>query len=173
MNCPSVYLQSKYGRMTRFLSEQNCSNRRKFAHTKEKLLTKIRFAQSKNLLKKFAHSRNLLTEFARSIEKLHRMKNLAGSDGSTRWLNVLHQANRSTAGAHHSTVSVVTAGTCWAGPSCYVIGRVQLYSRTWVLRVHTRRFRNICFRTNFSFAITAFSKTFLFFWVPQRWQAST
>ena len=48
------------------------------------------------------------------------MKNLAGSDGWTRWLNVSHQANRSTAGAHHSTVSVVTAGTCWwAGPSVY------------------------------------------------------
>jgi hypothetical protein len=88
-----------------------------FAHSKEKLLTKIKFAPSKNLLKKFAHSRNLLTEFARSIEKLLTMKNLAGSDGSTRWLNVSYQANRNTAGAHHSTVSVVTAGTCWAGPS--------------------------------------------------------
>jgi hypothetical protein len=80
---------------------------------------KIKFAQSKNLLKKFAHSRNLLTEFARSTEKLLMMKNLAASDGSTQWLNVSNQANRSTAGAHHSTVSVVTAGTCWAGPSRY------------------------------------------------------
>jgi hypothetical protein len=52
------------------------------------------------LLKKFAHSRNLLTGFARSIEKLLTMKNLAGSDGSTRLLNVSHQANWSTAGAH-------------------------------------------------------------------------
>jgi hypothetical protein len=52
------------------------------------------------LLKKFAHSRNFLTEFARSIEKLLTVKNLAGLDGSTRWLNVSHQANRSTAGAH-------------------------------------------------------------------------
>jgi hypothetical protein len=52
------------------------------------------------LLKKIAHSRNLLTEFARSIEKLLTMKNLAGSDGSTRLLNVSHQANRSMAGAH-------------------------------------------------------------------------
>ncbi len=69
----------------------------------------------------FAHGRNLLTEFARSIEKLLTMKNLAGSDGSTRWLNVSHQANRSTAGAHRSTVSVVTAGTCWAGPSRRVL----------------------------------------------------
>jgi hypothetical protein len=76
---------------------------------REKLLTKIKFAPSKNLLKKFAHSRNLLTEFARSIEKLLTMKNLAGSDGSIRWLSVSHQANRSTAGAHHSTVSVITA----------------------------------------------------------------
>ncbi len=50
------------------------------------------------------------------------MKNLAGSDGSTRWLNVSYQANRSTAGAHHSTVSVVTAGTCWAGPSWLCTG---------------------------------------------------
>ncbi len=100
-----------------FYLHTNCSKRIKFAHSKEKLLTKIKFAPSKNLLKKFAHSRNLLTEFARSIEKLLTMKNLAGSDGSTRWLNVSYQANRSTAGAHHSTVSVVTAGTCWAGPS--------------------------------------------------------
>ncbi len=69
------------------------------------------------MLKKFAHSRILLTEFARSIEKLLTTENLAGSDGATRLLNVLHQANRSTAGAHHSTVSVVTAGTSWAGPS--------------------------------------------------------
>jgi hypothetical protein len=37
---------------------------------------KIKFAQSKNLLKKFAHSRNLLTEFARSIEKLLTRKTL-------------------------------------------------------------------------------------------------
>jgi hypothetical protein len=65
---------------------------------------KIRFAKSKNLLKKFSHSKNLLKEFARSIEKLLTMKNLAGSDGSTRWLNVSHQANRRTAGARHSTV---------------------------------------------------------------------
>ncbi len=101
-------------------------------------------APSKNLLKIFAHSRNLLTEFARSIEKLLTMKNLAGSDGSTRWLNVSYQANRSTAGAHHSTVSVVTAGTCWAGPSravlggpivlfivpgMYLVGRVPTYYR--------------------------------------------
>ena len=100
-----------------FYLHTNCSKRRKFAHSKEKLLTKIKFAQSKNLLKKFAHSRNLLTEFACSTEKLLTMINLAGSDGSTRWLNVSHQANRSTAGAHHSTVSVITAGTCWAGPS--------------------------------------------------------
>jgi hypothetical protein len=100
-----------------FYLHTNCSNQRKFAHSKEKLLTKIKFAQSKNLLKKFALSRNLLTEFARSIEKLLTMKNLAGSDGSTRLLNVSHQANRSTAGAHHSTVFVVTAGTSWAGPS--------------------------------------------------------
>jgi hypothetical protein len=117
MNCPSVYLQSKYGRMTRFLSTHKLLKLKKFAHSKEKLLTKIIFAQSKNLLKKFTHSRNLLTEFARSIEKLLTMKNLAGSDGSTRWLNVSHQANWSTAGAHHSTVSVITAGTCWTGPS--------------------------------------------------------
>jgi hypothetical protein len=74
---------------------------------------KIKFAQSKNLLKKFAHSRNLLTEFACSIEKLLTMKNLGGSDGSTRWLNVSHQANRSTAGVHHSTDSVKTAETYW------------------------------------------------------------
>jgi hypothetical protein len=102
-----------------FYLHPNCSKRRKFAHSKEKLLTKIKFAQSKNLLKKIAHGRNLLTEFARSIEKLLTIKNLAGSGGSTRWLNVSHQANRSTADAHHSTVSVVTAGTCWAGPSRY------------------------------------------------------
>jgi hypothetical protein len=57
-------------------------------------------------------------KFAHSIEKLLTMKNLAGSDGSTRWLNVSYQANRSTAGVHHSTVLVVTAGMCWAGPSC-------------------------------------------------------
>jgi hypothetical protein len=95
-----------------FYLKTNCSKGRKFAHSKEKLLTKIKFAPSKNLLKKFAHSRNLLTEFARSIEKLLTMKNLAGSDGSTRWLNVSYQANRNTAGAHHSMVSVVTAGTC-------------------------------------------------------------
>jgi hypothetical protein len=100
-----------------FYLHTNCSNRRIFAHSKEKLLTKIKFAQSKNLLKKFAHSRDLLTEFAHSIEKLLTMKNLAGSDGSTRLLNVSHQANRSTAGAHNSTVSVITAGTSRAGPS--------------------------------------------------------
>jgi hypothetical protein len=56
-------------------------------------------------------------KFACSKEKLLTMKNLAGSDGSTQRLNVSHQANRSTAGAHHTTVSVETAETCWAGPS--------------------------------------------------------
>jgi hypothetical protein len=45
---------------------------------------KIKFAHSRNLLKKFTHSRNLLTEFARSIEKLLMMKNLAGLDGLSR-----------------------------------------------------------------------------------------
>jgi hypothetical protein len=80
MNCPSVYVQSKYVRMTRFLSNTNCSKRRKFAHSKEKLLTKIKLVLSQNLLKKISHSRNLLTEFARSIELLLTMKNLAGSD---------------------------------------------------------------------------------------------
>ena len=43
-----------------------CSRQRKFAHNKEKLPTKIEFAQSKNLL----------TEFARNIEKLLMMKTL-------------------------------------------------------------------------------------------------
>ncbi len=117
MNCPSLYLQSKYVRMTQFLYTHKLLEAKKICSQKEKLLTKIKFAPSKNLLEKFAHSRNLLTEFARSIEKLLTMKNLAGSDGSSRWLDVLHQANRSRAGAHHSTVSVVTAGTCWAVPS--------------------------------------------------------
>jgi hypothetical protein len=51
------------------------------------------------------------------MEKLLTMKNLAGLDGSTQWLNVVYQANWSTADTHHSTVSVLTAGTCWAGPS--------------------------------------------------------
>ncbi len=117
MNCPSFYLQSKYVRMTRFLythkllkAKKICSQEGKTAH-KNQICSEQEFAQ------KIAHSRNLLTEFARSIEKLLTMKNLAGSDGSTRWLNVSHQANRSTAGAHHSMVSVVTARTCWAGPS--------------------------------------------------------
>jgi hypothetical protein len=100
--------------MTQFLCTHKVLKAKKI---KKKLLTKIKFAQSKNVLKKFAHSRNLLIEFARSIEKLLMMKNLASSDGSTRWLNVSHQANWSTTGAHHSTVSVVTTGTCWVGPS--------------------------------------------------------
>jgi hypothetical protein len=95
------------------------------------------------LLGKFAHSRNLLTEFARSIEKLLTMKNLAGSDGSTRWLNVSHQANRSTAGAHHSTVSVVTAGTCWAGPS-----RILVYSMGVQRGVLLLCIANSCFNNN-------------------------
>jgi hypothetical protein len=86
-------------------AKKNCSQQRKTAH-KNQICSEQEFAQ------KIAHSRNLLTEFARSIEKLLTMKNLAGSDGSTGWLNVSYQANRSTAGAHHSTVSDVTAGTC-------------------------------------------------------------
>ena len=85
---------------------KNCSRQRKFAHSKEKLLTKIKFAQSKNLLQKICSSKNLLTEFARSIEKLLMMKNLAGSDGSAQWLNFSHPVNLSTAGAHYSTVAV-------------------------------------------------------------------
>ncbi len=107
-----------------FYLHTNCSKRRKFAHSREtaqenQICSEQEFVQSKNLLKNFAHSRNLLKEFARSIGKLLTMKNLAGSDGSTRWLNVSHQANRSTVGARHSTVSVETAGTSWAGPSCF------------------------------------------------------
>jgi hypothetical protein len=88
------------------------------AQIEENLLTvKKNCSQKSTLLRARICSKNLLTEFARSIEKLLTMKNLAGLDGSTRLLNVSHQANRSTAGAHHSTVSVVTAGTSWAGPS--------------------------------------------------------
>jgi hypothetical protein len=71
--------------MTRFLSTHKWLNAKKFcSQQSKKLLTKIKFALSKNLLKRFAHSRSLLTEFACSIEKLLTMKNLAGSDGSTR-----------------------------------------------------------------------------------------
>jgi hypothetical protein len=111
--------------MTRFLSIN------KLVKSEENLLTvKKNCSQKSNLLKKIAHSRNLLTEFARSIEKLLTMKNLAGSDGSTRWLNVSHQANQRTAGAHHATVSVVTAGTSW---------KVRQYIASWKLRKETRR----------------------------------
>jgi hypothetical protein len=114
MNCPSFYLQSKYGRMTRFLSTQELPKAKKICTQYWKTAHKNQICSEQE----FAHSRNLLTEFARSIEKLLTMKNLADSDGSTRLLSVSHQANQSTAGAHHSTVSVVTAGTCWARPSC-------------------------------------------------------
>jgi hypothetical protein len=112
MNCPLFFLQSSMDAWHDFYLHTNCSKRRKYAHSNEKLLTKIKFAQSKNLLKA-----EICSEFARSIEKLPTMKSLASSDGSTGRLNVSHQANRSTTGAHHTTVSVVTAGTCWAGPS--------------------------------------------------------
>ena len=45
-----------------------CSKRRKFAHSKEKLLTKIKFAQSKNLLKKICSQE----KFAHRICSQHR-----------------------------------------------------------------------------------------------------
>jgi hypothetical protein len=57
MNCPSYYLQSTYGCMTRFLSTHK-SKRRKFAHSKEKLLTNIKFALA--LLTAEICSQNLL-----------------------------------------------------------------------------------------------------------------
>ena len=114
MNCPSVYLQSKYGRMTQFLSANKSLKSKKICSQQ---LVKKNCSRKLNLLRARICSKKLLTEFARSIEKLLTIKNLAGSDGSTRCRNVLHQANRSTAGAHHSTVSFVQAGTCWAGPS--------------------------------------------------------
>jgi hypothetical protein len=63
-----------------------CSQLRRTAY-------KNQIFSEQELAQKIAHSRNLLTEFACSIEKLLTMKNLAGSDGSTRWLNVSHQAN--------------------------------------------------------------------------------
>jgi hypothetical protein len=105
MKCPSFYLQSKYGLMTQFLSIQKLLKAKKIC------------SQQRKMLRARICWKNLLTEFARTIEKLLTMKNLAGLDGSIQWLNVLHQANRSIAGAHHSTVSVVTTGTCWARPS--------------------------------------------------------
>ncbi len=43
-----------------FYLHTNCSNRRKFAHSKEKLFTKIKFALSKNLLTAEICSQNLL-----------------------------------------------------------------------------------------------------------------
>jgi hypothetical protein len=112
MNCPSFYLQSKYGLMTQFLSVHKslkakniCSQWRKTAH-KNQICS---FAQTNCQQQKFAH------RICSQIRKTAHDENLAGSDGSTQWLNVLYQANRSTAGVHQSTVSVVTAGTCWAG----------------------------------------------------------
>jgi hypothetical protein len=45
-----------------FYLHTNCSKPRKFAYSKEKLLTKIKSAQSKNLLQKFAHSRNFCSQ---------------------------------------------------------------------------------------------------------------
>jgi hypothetical protein len=85
--------------------------------TVKKTAHKNQICSEQEFAKKIAHSRNLLTEFACSIEKLLTMKILAGSDGSKRWQNILHQANQSTAGAHHSTVSVETAGASFVGPS--------------------------------------------------------
>ena len=105
----SFYLQSKYGLMTHFLPT-------KIAHDKEILLTvKKNCSRKSNLLRaRICSCKNLLTEFACSIEKLLMMKNLAGSDGSTQRLNFLHPVKLSTAGAHDSTVSVLTAGMCFS-----------------------------------------------------------
>jgi hypothetical protein len=54
----------------------------------------------------------LLTEFARSIEKLLTMKNLAGLDGSTPWLNVSHQANQSTGMLKTKSIVMITTILC-------------------------------------------------------------
>ena len=51
MNCPSFKLQSNHGSWHNFYLYTHCSKQRKFAHSKEKPLTKIKVAQSKNLLK--------------------------------------------------------------------------------------------------------------------------
>jgi hypothetical protein len=105
------------------------------AHSKENFLTvKKNCSQKSNLLRaricsKIAHSRNMRTDLACSIEKLLTMKNLAGLDGSTQWLNVLQKANQRTAGARHSTVSLVTAGTCWAGPSRSILSTIILCTK--------------------------------------------
>ena len=87
------------------MSAQNAQSEEYLLTVKRNCSWKSNLLRAKICSKFFAHSRNLLTEFARSI------------DGSTWWLNVSHHSNRSTAGAHHSMVSVVMAGTCWAGPS--------------------------------------------------------
>ena len=61
MNCPSVYLQSKYGRMTRFLSTHKllnakkiCSQWRKTAH-KNQSCSEQEFAPKTCSQQKFAH----------------------------------------------------------------------------------------------------------------------
>jgi hypothetical protein len=61
MNCPSVYMQSKYVRMTRFLSthkllkaKKTCSPKRKTAH-KNQICSEPEFAQKICSQQKFAH----------------------------------------------------------------------------------------------------------------------
>ena len=116
MNFPSFYLQSKHGRMTQFLSTDKllkakkiCSQKRKTAH-KNQICSGQEFAQKKCSQQKFAHR----------ICSQHRKTAHNEKPCWLGWINTMArdiQANWSTAGAQHSTVSVVKAGTCWAGPS--------------------------------------------------------
>jgi hypothetical protein len=102
----SIYWLQKFahGQLNLLTENQNfyriCLHK-EIAHkvcSQQKLLTKIKFAHIKNLLKK------LLTEFASYREKLLKTKNLASSDGSTQWLKLSRCANMSTAGANSSLV---------------------------------------------------------------------
>jgi hypothetical protein len=79
------------------LSIQNCSKQRNFAQSKEKLLTKIKFAQSKNLLKKFAHSRNLL---AAEICSQHRKTAHDEKPCQLRWINTMAKCLASSQSEH-------------------------------------------------------------------------
>ena len=56
---------------------------------------------------------------------------------------------------------------------CHTVVGVGIRTRRRQKLISIWIFRNICFRTNFSFIMTAFSIKQIFFWVPRRWQVTS
>jgi hypothetical protein len=84
--------------MTRFLCKDKLLEAKKICSQLGKTAHENQICSEQEFAPKICSQQKFAYRICSQHRKVLTMKNLAGSDGSTRLLNVSHQANRSTAG---------------------------------------------------------------------------